>query len=215
MSVADPAQTVAELLKLPPIPSQGRDRLIGTAIKLFYYHGINAIGLDRVLAEAAVSKTTFYKHFDSKEDLVVAALKTRDEWEVKAWREAVRVLAGDDPREQLLRFIDVLDILFRTDEFEGCHFINAAAEFPNPNDPVHQAAARHKRASRDMFRDLAAQARAQDPDAFADGYTLLFEGALVLRQVHDRDDAAIVVRPHVIKLINECLPERPHLEYSS
>jgi AcrR family transcriptional regulator len=196
------SERVCELLRLPEIPAQGRERLVGVATHLFYRHGINAVGLDWILAEAGVSKTTFYKHFKSKDELVVRSLEARDAWEMGAWREAVRFLVGDAPERQLLGLIDVLDILFNDDEFLGCQFINAAAEFPNPDDAIHRAAAAHKRANRDWVRDLAQAAGAQDPDGFADSYTVLFEGALVLRQVHDRNDAAVAVRPLIEQLVD-------------
>jgi len=192
---------VCELLRLPTIPTQGRNRLVGVAMDLFYRHGINAVGLDWILSEAGVSKTTFYKHFKSKDELVVATLQARDAWERGAWREAVRVLVGDAPERQLLGLIDVLDILFNDPAFLGCQFINAAAEFPNPDDAVHRAAMSHKRANRDWVRELAAAAGVRDPDVFADAYTVIFEGALVLRQVHDRDDAARAVRPLIEQLL--------------
>jgi len=194
-----------ELLALPEIAPRGRGRLIGVAMHLFYRHGINPVSLDRVIDEAGISKTAFYKHFESKDDLVVATLKARDEWEMTAWREAARVMGGDDPRAQLLGLVDTLELLFNDPGFYGCQFINAAAEFPDPNDPVHQAAAAHKRANRDMVRDLAAAAGTTSADAFADAYTLLFEGTLVLRQVHDRDDAARVARPVFERLIESHL----------
>jgi len=89
----------------------------------------------------------------------------------------------------------VMERWFNDPAFRGCAFINAAAEFPDPNDPVHQAAARHKRDARDAWRDLAREAGAADPEAFADQFAALFEGTLVLRQVHDRDDAASAIRP--------------------
>lgn len=197
---------VCELLRLPEIPAQGRERLVGVAMHLFYRHGIHAVGLDWILAEAGVSKTTFYKHFKSKDELVVAALASRDAWEMGAWREAVRVLVGEAPERQLLGLIDVLDILFNDPAFLGCQFINAAAEFPNPDDAVHRAAMSHKRANRDWVRDLAAAAEVRDPDAFADAYTVIFEGALVLRQVHDRNDAARAVRPLIERLLETRLP---------
>jgi AcrR family transcriptional regulator len=198
---AELQERVCALLRLPSIPTQGRDRLIGVAMQLFYRHGINAVGLDWILAEAGVSKTTFYKHFKSKDELVVATLQARDAWEMGAWREAVRALVGDAPERQLLGLIDVLDILFNDPAFLGCQFISAAAEFPNPNDAVHRAAMSHKRANRDWVRELAAAAEARDPDRFADAYTVIFEGALVLRQVHDRDDAARAVRPLIEQLL--------------
>jgi AcrR family transcriptional regulator len=173
---------------------------------LFYSHGFQAVGVDQILATAGVGKTTFYKHFESKDDLLVAAISQRDEWEMQAWTAAVKKIAGDDPKKQLLGFFDVLDIWFNAPEFRGCQFINAAAEFPNPHDPVHTVAAEHKRKNRDFFRDLAAAAGATDPESFADQYTALVEGTLVLRQVHGRDDAARVIKPAVESLVAQALP---------
>ena len=202
-------ERVCELLELPAIPQQGAERLVGIAMNLFYRHGINAVGLDWILAEAGVSKTTFYKHFKSKDELVVRTLEARDAWEMGAWREAVRYLVGDAPERQLIGLVDVLDVLFNEPAFFGCQFINAAAEFPNPDDAIHRAAAAHKRSNRDWVRDLAEAAGARDPEGFADSYTVLFEGALVLRQVHDRDDAARAVRPLIEQLLEAHLPAAP------
>jgi AcrR family transcriptional regulator len=194
---------VAELFGVPDPPKTGRARLVHAAIELFYRHGFQAVGIQQVIAAAGVTKTTFYKHFESKDDLLVAAVRQRDEWEMQAWTTAVRKLAGDDPKQQLLAYFDVLDIWFNSPDFLGCQFINAAAEFPNPHDPVHAAAAEHKRKSRDYFRDLAVAAKSSDAESFADHYTALVEGTLVLRQVHGRDDAARAIRPAVESLVRE------------
>jgi AcrR family transcriptional regulator len=203
MSPTGRSKTITQLLGVPDPPTTGRERLVVCAIELFYTHGFQAVGIDQVIAAAGVTKTTFYKHFESKTDLMVAAVQRRDEWELGAWMRAVQQLAGDDPRGQLLAFFDVLDIWFNDADFKGCLFLNTAAEFPNPNDPVHQAAAAHKRTSRDAFRDLAAAAGVPDPEDFADRYTALFEGTLVLRQVHGRNDAAKVIKPAVESLLAE------------
>jgi len=200
-------ERVCEILRLPQVPAQGAERLVGIALQLFYRHGINSVGLDWILADAGVSKTTFYKHFKSKDELVVRALEARDAWEMGAWREAVRFLVGDAPERQLLGLIEVLDILFNEPSFLGCQFINAAAEFPNPDDAIHRVAMGHKRANRDWVRDLAKAAGARDPELLADAYTMLFEGALVLRQVHDRNDAARAVRPLIEQLLRSHLPQ--------
>jgi AcrR family transcriptional regulator len=205
MVYASKYKPVVELFGLPEPPKTGRGRLVHAAIELFYRHGFQAVGIDQIITAAGVTKTTFYKHFESKDDLLVAAIRQRDEWEMQAWVEAVEKLAGDDPRGQLLAFFDVLDIWFNAPDFRGCQFINAASEFPNPNDPVHAVAAEHKRKNRDFFRDLAARAGAADPESFADRYTALVEGTLVLRHVHGRDDAAKVIRPAVESLVAEAL----------
>lgn len=167
---------VAEIFGLPDPPRQGRDRLVHVAIELFYSHGFQAVGIDRILDAAGVTKTTFYKHFESKDDLIMASIQQRDEWEMQAWTNAVEKLGGDDPKQKLLAFFEVLDLWFNSPDFRGCQFINAAAEFPNPHDPVHKVAARHKRETRNFFRNLAAEAGADDPECFADRYTALVEG---------------------------------------
>jgi len=207
-----PSKSVTELLGLPDPPKTGRERLVAAAIELFYRHGFGAVGIDRVIATAGVTKTTFYKHFESKDDLMVAAVQRRDEWESLAWGRAVRRLAGDDnPRGQLLAIFDILDLWFNDPDFHGCMFMNTAAEFPNPHDPVHQAAAAYKRRTRDGWRDLAGTAGAdrEAAETFADCFTALLEGALILRQTHGRNDAARVVRPTAEQLILTYLPKVP------
>ena len=205
-----PASTksVAALFGLPEAPKTGRERLVAAAVELFARQGFGAVGIDQVIAQAGVTKTTFYKHFEGKDDLMVAAVQRREEWESQAWNRAVRKLAGDDPAKQFLGMMDVMDLWFNDPEFHGCMFTNAAAEFPNPHDPVHQAAAAYKRRARDHWRDLASAAGA-DPAAaetFADCFWALIEGALSLRQTHGRNDAARVVRPAVEQLVRAYLP---------
>lgn len=208
MSNARTNKSVSELFGLPDAPKTGRERLLAVAIELFYRHGFGAVGVDQVIAAAGVTKTTFYKHFEGKDDLMVAAVQRRDEWESQAWNSAVRKLAGDDPARQLLAMLDVMDLWFNDPDFRGCMFVNAAAEFPNPHDPVHQAAAAYKRRTRDHRRDLAraAGADAAAAEIFADCLTALIEGALILRQTHGRNDAARAVRPAVEQLLRTYVP---------
>lgn len=206
--VMDPSaahRSAADLLGVFEIPARGRGRLVATAVELFYRHGFNAVGIDRVIEEAGVTKTTFYKHFKSKNDLMIAAIEMRDVWELDAWRRAARTLGGDQARAQLRALFDVLDVWFNDGEFGGCLFLNVASEFPNPHDPVHRAAAKHKISNWEMVRDLASEAGDAEPDVFADHYMLVFEGALVLRQVYGRNDAARTARPIIEQLIEERL----------
>jgi AcrR family transcriptional regulator len=201
-------KSISELLGLPDPPKTGRERLVASAVELFYEHGFGAVGIDRVIATAGVTKTTFYKHFEGKDDLMVAAVQRRDEWESQAWDRAVRKLAGDDPAKQLLAMLDVMDLWFNDPDFRGCMFMNTAAEFPNPHDPVHQAAAAHKKRTRDHWRNLARSAGAEmaAAETFADCYTAIIEGALIMRQMFQRNDAARAVRPAVEQLIQAYLP---------
>src|SRR3954465_15039428 len=103
-------RSAVELFGLPNPPRTGRERLVATAVDLFYRNGFGAVGVDRVIEAAGVTKTTFYKHFEGKDDLMVAAVQRRDEWESRAWQRAVRELAGSDPAKQLLAMFDVMDV---------------------------------------------------------------------------------------------------------
>lgn len=197
------AKSATELFGLPPAPKTGRERLVATAIDLFYRQGFNAVGIDQIISSAGVTKTTFYKHFEGKDDLMVAAVERRDEWESQAWGRAVRQIAGDDPARQFLAIVDVMDLWFNNPEFHGCMFTNAATEFPNPHDPVHQAAAAFKQKTREKWLSQAriAAATAQDAATFTDCFAALVEGAMVLRQTQGRNDAARAIRPAVEQLI--------------
>lgn len=208
MPLLHTTKSVTELLGLPDPPKTGRERLVAAAIELFYRFGFNAVGIDQVIALAGVTKTTFYKHFEGKDDLMVAAVQRRDQWESTAWDRAIRQIAGDDPARQLVALLDVMDLWFNNPEFHGCMFMNAAAEFPNPHDPVHQVAVAHRRRMRDHWRELAREAGARDADAeaFADCFTALIEGAFILRHTHQRNDAARVIRPAVQQLMRAYLP---------
>ena len=201
-------RSASQLLGVPDPPKTGRERLVAAAVELFYRHGFGAVGVDRIISAAGVTKTTFYKHFEGKDDLMVAAVQRRDEWESQAWAKAVRTIAGDDPAAQLLAAIDVMDLWFNDPAFHGCMFTNTATEFPNPHDPVHQAAAAYKRRARDRWRDaaIAAGADAAGAETFADCYSALVEGALVMRQTQARNDAARAIRPAVEQLIRAYLP---------
>ena len=207
MAADSAGKSVAELLGVMDVLAVGRDRLVVTAVEVCYRNGFNAVGIDQILAQAGVTKSTFYKHFESKDDLLLAAIRLRDDWETQAWTSAVEKLVGDDPKAQLLAMFDVLDRWFNDPDFGGCIFINAAAEYPNPHDPIHQAAAAHKLKFVGWLRERAKAAGASDPDGFADAYSMIFEGALVMRQVHGRDDVARAAKHNVELLIKSYFPE--------
>jgi AcrR family transcriptional regulator len=204
-------KSVTELLGLPDPPKTGRERLLASAIELFYRNGFNAIGIDRVIAHAGVTKTTFYKHFESKDDLMLAAVLRRDEWESQAWARAIKKIAGDNLAHYPLAMLDVIDLWFNDPDFHGCMFLNTAIEFPNPHDPIHQAASAFKRKTRDTWRNIAKTAGAspQNAEIFADCFVALVEGALILRQTHNRNDAARAIRPAVEQLVTTYLTAAP------
>ncbi len=184
--------------------SSKRDHLVETALTLFYEQGFHATGIDTILREAGVAKMTLYNHFKSKDELIVAALDLHDARFLEWFAQRVDELA-DAPRDKLLVMFDVLEEWFNGDAFNGCVFINAAAEYGNCNDPVHEAAARHKRLTFDYIVDMAKQAGSVDPRGLGQQLLLLQEGAIVVAHVLDAPIAARQAKRAAQTLIDQAL----------
>lgn len=199
-------KTAKDLFGRPEPATTTRDRLIETALNLFYMDGFHAVGLDRILAEVGVTKTTFYNHFESKEDLVIAAIRRRDEWETQTFSRMVQERAGYEPRAMLLAMFDVLDEWFTNDDFLGCLYINACAEFPSRHDPVHQVAADHYREAERTLHQIAEAAGADDPTTLARQLVLLIQGAFARRLVIHDDSAAAAAKEAAELLLERHLP---------
>jgi AcrR family transcriptional regulator len=185
-----------------------REKLLDRATDLFYSYGIHAVGLDRILKDVGVTKTTFYNHFESKDELACEVLRRRHDWELEAFMNAVEQISEGEPRLTLLAMFDVLHKWFTDPDFRGCQFINAAAEFPLPHDPVHREATRHKIATRQLLRDTAKAAGAANPDELGDQILVLFEGAITLRQVIGDNQAAATARKVAEALVDQALSDR-------
>ena len=160
-----------------------RDRVLAAASQLFYEKGIRAVGVDRIAAEANVSKMTLYRHFPTKDDLVVAVLELRDQ-PAQAMLTAAAA-AGKTPRERILAPFKMLERWFTSDGFRGCPFMNASLELANPGHPARAVAERHKTATRDQFESLARDAAASDPRSLADQLAVIFDGAIAQAQMRD------------------------------
>jgi AcrR family transcriptional regulator len=170
-----------------------REFLIDTALRLFYEHGFHAVGIDAIVAASGIAKTTLYRYFPTKDDLILAALRRRDEWWRRLFVQGINKRAKD-PRSKLLAGFEVLEEWFNDSPFRGCFFINASAEFPNEADAAHRAAAEHKRMFTQIIRGLCAEAGARNPEAMAEQLVLLMEGAIVTAQVSRRPEAARTAR---------------------
>lgn len=166
--------------------SAARERVLTTASRLFAREGIRAVGVDRIAAEAEVGKMTLYRHFATKDDLVVAVLEGRD-GPARAALAAAMQSAGDDPRARLLAPFAMLEPWFTGRGFRGCPFMNASLELGDPSHPARAVARRHKAATRDAFATAAGEAGLSDGDAgaLADQLALLFDGAIVQAQMRD------------------------------
>ncbi|MEO1130781.1 MAG: TetR/AcrR family transcriptional regulator [Planctomycetota bacterium] len=178
--------------------SQAREQLVEAATRVFGQEGFNASGIDRVLREAGVARQTLYHHFRSKDDLIVAALRRGDErFRTSLARSVERIT--DDPCARLLALFDVLQEWFRSDDFKGCIFSGACAEFAEADHPAHAVACEHKRLVRGYVRELVDAAAAArdvevDADSVTDALRLLMDGATAQATVSCSCQPASVAR---------------------
>lgn len=186
-------------------PSDTRARLIDTAGDLFYRQGFQAVGLDQVLDRVGISKTAFYKHFESKDELIVAILEKRDGDDMAELSQFMESRGGADARARLLALFDQLDSWFRDPEFRGCFFMNAAAEFPSPNDPIHRAAAAHGVHMGELVRACLESLGISDPDALTRQLMLLVAGSITARHIDGDVGAAATARSAVEALLDRNL----------
>jgi AcrR family transcriptional regulator len=188
--------------------SQSRERLLQAAAELFARSGFHAIGLDAVIDAAGVSKQTFYNHFESKDDLVLATLALRRETEQALFGRLFHDLAGDDPRAQLYANIDVIQAWFRQPKWSGCICIKAASEFPLSTDPVHRFVAAWFEENRRQQEYLATMAGARDPVKLSVQIMTIIEGVINVRHISGSESGVEGAREMLYELLDRELPAR-------
>jgi AcrR family transcriptional regulator len=171
----------------PAVPA--RERILGAAYELFSRRGIRAVGTEEVIERAQVAKATLYRHFATKNDLVLAVLERREQLWTHGLIEAQSEQRGNTPEEQLLAIFDVLHDWFQSrDGYEGCSFINVLLELGHDH-PAGQASITHINHVRDIVRQRALAAGLQDVEYFASSWHILMKGAIVLAAVGDIEAA--------------------------
>jgi AcrR family transcriptional regulator len=171
------------------VPVAARDRILASAYELFSHHGIRAVGIDEVIRRAEVAKATLYRHFASKDALVLAFLQQREQLWTKEWVEAEARRRGETAEEQLLAIFDLFDEWFRREDFEGCSFINVLLEMNDRTSSAGRASAEHLANIRSIIRQLAAEAGLRDPEQFAHSWHILMKGSIVAAGEGDVDAA--------------------------
>jgi AcrR family transcriptional regulator len=166
-----------------------RERILDTAYDLFSHHGIRAVGVDRIIATSGVAKMSLYRHFHSKEALVLAFLQEREKRWTMEWLHAEASSRADDGAGRLLAIFDVFDQWFRQADFEGCSFINVLLEFGELEHPIRQATAEHLATIRGLVREFAEQAGVNDPEAVACQWHILMKGSIVAAGEGDSEAA--------------------------
>jgi AcrR family transcriptional regulator len=166
-----------------------RERLLTAAYELFSKNGVQATGVDAIIERSGVARQTMYRHFGSKQELVLAFLQRREQAWLHDWLQAEAARRAADPGEQLLAIFDVFDGWFREPEFEGCSFINVMLEHPDPSHPLHQAAADYLAEIRAFLERLARRAGVKEPEPFARQWHILMKGSIVAAGEGDHDAA--------------------------
>jgi len=158
--------------------SVARERILDCASDLFAHKGVHAVGVDELIEKADVARATFYRHFPSKEDLVVAFVDQRGQLWVHGWLESQAKERGDTPEAQLLVVFDLLSEWFASDDFEGDPIINTLLETGHRSPLISQACIAALQSVRAVISALAEQAGLRDPEEFAFSFHLLMNGAI-------------------------------------
>jgi AcrR family transcriptional regulator len=165
--------------------SEARSRLLDTATRIFYAEGIHSVGVDRIIAEAEVTRATLYRHFKGKDELILAYLERADQG-IRGQVDAVR--AQGLPAADTVRAVGrSITEGIRSTGFRGCAFLNAAAEYPDPAHPVHRAVLAHRQWFLETVTELLAQAGCTPPDAAGRHFVMLRDGAMAAGCLFDPD----------------------------
>jgi AcrR family transcriptional regulator len=184
-----------------PSPAQpaaeARERILRTAYELFHRDGVTAVGVDRIVAKAGVAKTTLYRHFRSKDDLVVAVLERHEELWTSGWLELEVERRATSPQERIPVTFDVLDEWLRTEGYEGCLFTNSLLETHGRSEPIRVGSIAALEGVHALMTRFAKDAGVRDPVGFAHQIHILMRGAIVAAvegQFGAVDQARLLVR---------------------
>jgi len=170
-----------------------KQHLVATALTLFNKNGYHATGIDLILAQSGVSKATLYKHFRSKDELILAALQQRHEQVINNLHNTINT-ANQNGSCSVLAIFDSLDEWFNSEDFFGCNFINASAEYNDPNNPITLYAIEHKKMIVGLIREQLLLKNSDEMTNQADQIGLLIEGAIVMAHTQGIKNAALIAK---------------------
>jgi AcrR family transcriptional regulator len=198
-------ETIIRPTSAPPAPgaplAHARVRILATADDLFYQEGVHTVGVDRIIGEAHVTKATFYKYYRSKDALIVAYLVGRDKG-IRAFFASLEA-DFDTPKQRLRRLLTEISGQVMRDGFRGCPFINAAAQFTEPQHPVREAITTHREwyntAVEDLFRGMGHER----PGDAADDFFLARDGAFAFANLGDPIAAHAALQRVAVRLMDQ------------
>ena len=181
--------------------SAARQQILETASQLFYQKGIQNVGINEVIATSGVAKRTLYRHFPSKDTLILEVMQHRArQW--LSWFEDAVTSKGSTAKEQLLATFDVLQGWYANPDFRGCPFINAVLEIADASHPAHQVSVQLREAIRLYIMQLASEADVRDPASFSQQYLLLIGGASLMATIEGNSIGAQYVKNVLSTLID-------------
>jgi AcrR family transcriptional regulator len=180
-----------------------RERILATASDLFYQHGTRAVGVDLVVEKAGVAKTSLYRHFGTKDDLVVAFLQRMDEQFWQTWDE-VTEQHPNDARAELNAQLDWIGERAGEPLYRGCPQINIAAEYPEVDHPARKFAKKHKLELRRRLKVIAERLDCANPDELAGQLAVLINGAFVSTPMYEPGESTVLLRRAADALISAC-----------
>ena len=179
--------------------SATRERLIAAGKKLFSQLGLGQVGLDHVLQQAELTKTTFYNHFSGKEELIREVINRHESELRNSLEEGLQQLGGEDARDQLHAIFSMISELHD----EGATLLlNAIAEFPSPNDPTRLAAIGCKEVFRDAILSRTQKLGVVSPELLSDALVMVLDGALLNYQISQDEKTLLTARRMAELLIN-------------
>lgn len=184
-----------------PHSSGVRERILTVASDLFYREGGRAVGVDLIVEQAGVAKTSLYRHFPTKDDLIAAFLRREDEDFWRQW-DGVARNHQNDPRSELEAQLEWIGERVGRLNYRGCPQLNMASEFPAKEHPAHKVAALHKEQLRRRLHAIAVRLQVQHPNELAAQLLLLINGAFVTSQVFATDEATHILKAAARALIN-------------
>jgi AcrR family transcriptional regulator len=186
-----------------------RDRILATARDLFYREGSRAIGVDRIVAESGVAKTSLYRWFPSKDDLITAFLveEERERWQ--SWDQNAARFSGASPLEELRGIFIGLEHRIANVSYRGCPFLNAVTELPDPAHPARAVCQRVTAELRQRLLSLVTRVGVRNPQQVSDQLTLLVEGAFASGQIIGKEGPVTQLRVMAELLVRSQLQTAP------
>ena len=179
----------------PTVPADPgtAEKVLSTASRLFYANGVRAVGVEWIVAESGVAKTSLYRHFQTKDALVGAFLEREDREFWQQWEQVVAA-ASSDPKSELMALLDWIGKRVSRDGYRGCPQINVAAEFADTTHPARTVRREHKTEMLKRLRDIVGRIGVKRPDEVAMQLALLIDGAFTSDGRLSKSNAARILQ---------------------